>query len=275
MIDSLIKERCNRLVEVMLTERRKQLKEEMHQIDAEAAAKGMYGSGNRLMQLHKLLSRELEIRTILSWESMVRVHRLLGSPRTGSLARDFKEEMALHVQQAYDELSSALEHVLKNAPPNVTLSLDDTRSLSIAKHNIEIDLYADSLPKTTEASIGSPALGQQYNFYGNVGAVQTGASSSVNIVQNLGAEDRQALISALGLVREQLSIIQGMTENKRGELREIVEECIQQSSSQNPNNTKLLTLLNILGVTVQSFASAQPAYLALKTALMPLGIMLP
>ena len=276
MIAPLIKERCNRLVEVRLAERRKQLEAEIHQVDAKAAAAGMYGSGNRIMQLHKLLSRELEIRTVLSWEDMVRVHRVLGSARTETLAKDFKEEIASYARQAYDELSKRLSQILKNAPPNVKLSLDEDFSLSIDKHNIEIDLYVDSLSIRSETAAGaSVTAAQQYNFYGNVGAVQTGSSSSANIIQNLGPEDRQALISALSSVREQLASIQDMTERKQTELREIVEECIQQSTSQTPNNTKLFTLLNILGITVQSIASAQPAYQALKTALMPLGIMLP
>ena len=86
----VIKEPFDRLVEIRLTERRKQLEEEIRQIDAKAAATGMYGSGNRLAQLHKLLSRELEIRTVLSWEDIVRVHRVLGSSRSEGLAQDFQ-----------------------------------------------------------------------------------------------------------------------------------------------------------------------------------------
>jgi len=228
------------------------------------------------MQLYKLLSRELEIRTVLSWEDMVRVHRVLGSKIAETLAKDFKEQLASYVQRAYDKLSMRLSQILEKAPPNVKLSLAEAFSLSIDKHNVEIDLYVDSLTIRSESlSATSPSMAPQYNFYGNVGAVQTGSSSSANVIQNLGSEDRQALISALGTVKEQLLNIQDMTERKQGELKEIVEECILQSTSQSPNNTKLFGLLNILGITVQSIASAQPAYQALKTALMPLGIMLP
>ena len=101
-------------------------------------------------------------------------------------------------------------------------------------------------------------------------------ASSANIIQNLGAKDREALISCARFQLESsCRAFKDMTERKRSELGEIVEECIQQSASQTPNNTKLFTLLNILGITVQSIASAQPAYQALKTALIPLGIMLP
>ncbi|MDD5008035.1 MAG: hypothetical protein PHU49_06705 [Syntrophorhabdaceae bacterium] len=276
MIDPLIKERCDRLVAVRLAERRTQIEEEIHQIDAKAAASGMYGSGNRLMQLHKLLARELEIRTVLSWQDMVRVHKVMGSKRTETLAEDFKEQLTYYAHGAYDELSKRLGRILEKAPTNVNLSLAEAFSLSVEKHRVEIDLYVDSLAISSGTASGTTlSTAPQYNFYGNVGAVQTGSTSSANIIQNLGIDDRQALVSALNAVKEQVLGIQDLTERKRGELKEIVEECIQQSTTQAPNNTKLFALLNILGITVQSIASAQPAYQVLKTALMPLGIMLP
>jgi len=129
---------------------------------------------------------------------------------------------------------------LENSPQNVSLSLNEALSLTIKKHNIEIDLYVDSLSIRSEEAIGASVAAPQYNFYRNIGAVQTGVNSSANVIQNLGVEDRQALLSALGTLKEHIPSFQELTEIKRDELREIVEECVQQSTSETTNNTKCL-----------------------------------
>ena len=41
---------------------------------------------------------------------------------------------------------------------------------------------------------------QSYNFYGTVGAVQTGPGAIANIVQNLGADEKHAILEALAQV---------------------------------------------------------------------------
>lgn len=116
---------------------------------------------------------------------------------------------------------------------------------------------------------------QHYNFYGAVGSVQTGANATANVIQNLGADDRATLSSAIQQVRDALSNAQTVGEQQRKELLEIADECVSQMSASSPNNTKLLTMFNVLGTSIQSIASAQPAYQALKIAVLPLGITLP
>lgn len=116
---------------------------------------------------------------------------------------------------------------------------------------------------------------QNYNFYGAVGSVQTGANATANVVQNLGADDRASLLSAIQQVRDALSNSPSVGEQQRSELLEIADECASQMTASAPNNTKLLTMFNVLGTAIQSIASAQPAYQALKGAILPLGITLP
>ena len=276
MIDPEMKERFDRLIEVQLNERRKQIPGEISRINASAASRGMYNSSVPLVNIFELLSRETEIRVILAWESLVRVHRLFGSIMGDSLRADFKEEIKSQALIAHSELSTVLNQILEKSPiKSVNLNLDETLKASLNKHDIEIDLYFDSLEKKVIATGVSASVPHQYNFYGNVGAVQTGANSSANVVQNLGQDDKHVLVEALTQVNEALETIRDMAENKRDELMEMVKECIEISNSQNPNNTKLLTMLNVIGITVQSYASAQPAYQALKAALIPLGITLP
>ncbi|MBN2108787.1 MAG: hypothetical protein JW832_15280 [Deltaproteobacteria bacterium] len=272
MLTAEMKDRCTRLIEVGFAERRRQLKGEISLIYEKMAARGMGGSGHMISLLHALIQRELEIRGVLIWENIVRVHKVMGSPIFDASPTEFKNEFSLYISKVYEELTPVLKDMVSGAPRCDLLNLDDKLKYIIKKHDVEIDLYVDSLKQLKER--GDTAA-PQYNFYGNVGAVQTGASSAANVIQNLGQEDRNELITALELVKESLTTIQEIGEARRVELIEIAQECLQQSNTGSPNNTKLMAMLNLLGITVQSFASAQPAYQALKAALIPLGITLP
>ena len=131
------------------------------------------------------------------------------------------------------------------------------------KHTVEIDLYFDSLASTVASGASVSA---NYNFYGNIGSFQTGPNSVANVVQNLAATDRDALDAALRQVAEALTAATSLPDKQRTELTEIAVECQTLMESPSPNNTKLLTMFNVLATAVQSIASAQPAYQALKLA---------
>ena len=101
------------------------------------------------------------------------------------------------------------------------------------------------------------------------------AEAEANIVQNLGQDDRSAIEQALALARDAIASAEEIAEEKRHELVEIVDEATNELGRENPNSTKLQSLLATVASTIQTLASAQPAYQALKGALIPLGIMLP
>lgn len=266
--------RFESLLEARIAERRKQFPIELGQIDAQAAAHGMFHSSSRLLQLQQAHERELEIRAILAWESLVRVHRTFGSPLSDNLREDLKGEMSARIAQSFSELNSSLTDRVQKTQINMPFSLNERHIDVAAKHDIEIDLYVDSL-STNTLQQGTQPMMQSYNFYGNVGSIQTGANSVANVVQNLGAEDRASLSAALQQVKEAISVTPSIADTQRHELLEIAEECASQMAAESPNNTKLLTMFNVLGTAIQSIASAQPAYQALKVALLPVGITLP
>lgn len=274
MLDAALQARFEKLLEARIAERRKQFPLELGQIEAQAAARGMFHSSARLLQLQQAHERELEIRAILTWESLVRVHRTFGSPMSDTLREDLKAEMSGRISECSSELNWSLTARVQKTQINMTFSLDEARLAVAAKHDIEIDLYVDSLT-TNSTQQGTVPMAQHYNFYGNVGSVQTGANSVANVVQNLGIDDRASLSSAIQQVKEALSVAPSIEDTQRRELIEIAEECATQIAAESPNNTKLLTMFNVLGTAIQSIASAQPAYLALKVALLPLGITLP
>ena len=152
------------------------------------------------------------------------------------------------------------------------LTLDEACDDSRRKHDVEIDLYVDSLKISAEEQ--PSAMAHSYHFYGTVGTVQTGAGATANVVQNLAAEDKQALLRALDQIKDAISSSQALLA-QREELIEIAEECITLMQAPQPNDSKLRAMFDVLATSVQAVASAQPAYQALKAALLPLGIMLP
>lgn len=130
------------------------------------------------------------------------------------------------------------------------------------------------LPSISQAQGASP-MTLTINNYGYVGSLQTGADAVANVVQNLGADERTSLATALRQVKEAVGIAPSLTEPRRQELLEIAQECSSQIDSASPNDTKLFEMFTVLGTAIQSIASAQPAYLALKVAVLPLGLPLP
>lgn len=272
MLDPILQTRFVKLVDVKMTERRKQFPLELTQIDSQANARGMFHSSARIFQTQQAHERELEVRTILAWEALVRVHRTLGQPMSETLRDDLKAEIHRHIDQVMAELSGSLDERTKKSSLNMSVTLDDAHRFAIEKHDVEVDLYVDSLPTVTG---GTSTMTQNYHFYGAVGSVQTGANATANVIQNLGTDDRASLASAIQQVREAISSAPSVGIEQRRELIEIADECSSQMSSSTPNNTKLLTMFNVLGTAIQSIASAQPAYQALKVAVMPLGITLP
>ena len=274
MLDELLLNRFQNLLDTKMLERRKQFPIVLAQIDSQAAAKWGFFSGNRLRQVHQTYEWEFEARSIIAWQGLVRVHRMLGCTLSETLRDDLKAEINRVITLTFQELNASLQKHIQKPKGNFELSLEDTYTHVIKKHEIEVDLYVDSLTLLDSKQSKHP-MTQQYNFYGIVGAVQTGANTVANVIQNLGPNDQASLSAALAQVREALGLDVSLSEQQKRELLEIADECSTQIASQSPNSTKLLNMFNVLGTAIQSIASAQPAYQALKIALLPLGITLP
>lgn len=276
MLDRIISERIRILINVQFDERRNVFLLELSRLKREAAGAGSYRSGNTITKLCDLHSSEISSRAIIAWQSVVRAHQIFGVPLSADLRTDLKNELHQYITQASNELKSSLINEVQSLhlgdnSARAGSAIEEAINHNRRKHDIEIDLYVDSLERRTQQA----PVPQQYNFYGNIGAVQTGANASANVVQNLGGDDKTALIEALALAREAIRNASELGDTRQTEMIAIANECEEQVNSVQPNNTKLLTLLTVLGTTVQSIASAPAAYNAMKTALLPLGVNLP
>jgi hypothetical protein len=234
----------------------------------------MLNSGLFISQMRLAHERELEVRAILTWESLVRAHKNLGGSLELISREDLKGEIRNKVQGFAVALTTSISHSTQNVRQGLVsqtdISLESARQRALQKHEVEIDLYMDSLevPENNRQ-------GHQYIFYGSVGAVQTGANATANVTQNLGASDRDAIIQALELARDAIGQTEALSVQQRQELTAIARECETEMRSAEPNNTKLRGMFNVLATSIQTMASTRGAYDALKSALLPLGITLP
>lgn len=272
MIDKVMKERSSKLIEVAWHARRQLFPRSVARLKTSAVAQTSFMTSTTMVEIHLMYAHELELRAVIIWKSLVRVHRALPALSSDLLASELKQEFSKYLRSTADELTEYLSQELNifSGKEKFT-SLNDTYDHLIQKHEVEIDLYTDALTAQRE----EVAVPPQYNFYGNVGAVQTGANASANVVQNLSEGDKTALIEALDLVKTVVSKGWELDSIRQDELLDTVRECVSQINSDKPNNTLLRSALSTVAMTIQALASAGPAYQALKTALMPMGIMLP
>lgn len=274
MLEPKIVERTNRLIEVRIAEREQQLPSEIEQIKLQAGQSGNYNSGIMMLLIHGACSRELEIRSIIVWESLVRVHKTLGAIPNDSLPSDLKEFVHSKILEIQKKLEDVFQDELKNFSGSRP-TLDKIYNHTIQKHDVEIDIYCDSLVQEYDKKGTKTPISQEYNFYGSVGVVQSGANAVANDIKNMGSEDQEVLLNTLKLVSESLVTIKALSISQNEELKQIIDECVREIRCGKPNNTKLRTLLTTVATSIQIIASAQPAYQAMKAALVPMGIMLP
>jgi len=267
-------ERVNRLIDVQLAERRKQMPSEVSKIQSENNARGMLRSSMTILRIKEVCEREIEIRAVITWQCLVRIIKTLPNEQIENLAADLKQFLSESINSNFIELTDILNGNLMNMMRPEQVDMTETKNHAIAKHDIEVDLYVDSL-EAADNNGSATDNKHDYHFYGNVASVQTGAGATANVVQNLDGDDKEAIKQALALARNAINAAEEIAETKRNELVEIVNDANNELDRSTPNSTKLQTLFITIGTTIQTLASAKPAYQTLKTALLPLGITLP
>jgi len=273
-MDDRIYVRIQHLINGQKEGRRRQLFEGINRIKGEFAQHNALHSSTMARQIYKLCVQELEMRATQIWENIARVHQTYEAPNPESLSNELKDLFKKYISTEAKELTDVMIQNLMDRSFAMFCYLNTDLQAVLEKHNAEIDLYVDSLkysPKQSENSNESSV----FHFYGNIGTVQTGMNAHANIIQNLSLDDKSKLESALTFLNESLVKIEEFSAVQKEEITEIVNDALNEIEKQKPNNMKLSTMLTSVGMTIQTVASAQPAYQALKVALLPLGITLP
>lgn len=109
------------------------------------------------------------------------------------------------------------------------------------------------------------------NNSGTIGAVQTGPGALANVQQWVSG-DTSELQSALAALRDALERAHEVETSQRAELIADVESAVIELRREVPNKGRLLRWLGGIGAVVQTTASVQPAFDAVKSLARALGI---
>lgn len=276
MLDPKVAQVSDGLIEHTLIERRRMFSRDLQAIGAELNARGLFHSGVHLQKAMDLCVHELALRAHIIFQTDVRVLSQLNVAPYADMKEDLRRRLEQFLPLA-DDYSSALQDLqsrlgLKAHPD---FRIHEPRAHVLGKLGGEIDLLVESLIRrqreATNQSGGSPTL----NIYGTVGALQTGAGSTANVVQHISSDDKKALLEALAAVQQALANLPEPSPFHKGEVLDIVHEVSSELGKSEPNRIKVTSALRAIGETIRLAGSMNGAYQLLKTALLPFGIMLP
>ena len=203
-----------------------------------------------VLQVKDICEREIEIRAVIVWKSLVRLLNYLPDEVSDNLASDLKQFLIESINSNYEELTQILDGNLRGMMKPEQVAITGARDHAISKHDIEIDLYVDTMVERHKTASSSMTEKHDYHFYGSVGAVQTGSNAQANVVQNLGSEDKQAIKQALALASDAIKAASDIADSQKTELVEIVDETNSELEKESPNSTKLQSLFITIGTTI-------------------------
>lgn len=235
---------------------------------AEAIRRKLHGQGSMFVYLMQLYQQEVMRRADIIWRNLHRAHNAMGAPLTDTLRADLVGAFRGDVDAVMQGLWPRFDKDMAGAPkltkePDWVSQLDAARENELARYEAEIDHYVTSL-ETASSRGRAPAA--SYVFHGHVGAVVTGANAVTNVVQNIGAAEREGLRKALEVVKEAIAQAPELEGRPGQELSELADDAAAEIAKESPNTQRLMITLQTLAAAVQGIASAPGAYEALRAA---------
>ena len=152
--------------------------------------------------------------------------------------------------------------------------LDGPTLRALAKRESDIDLYVLALISKLKFE-RLPADSVVNNFHGPVGTYQIGPASPTAVTQINNSADSEALRRALDLVEASLPAAANSPGLMAEEVLELVDETRAELAKARPNSIRLRIVASGVATAIQTVGVLQPAYQALKAALLPFGVLLP
>ena len=273
MLDPKVTDLADRMIEIQFGERDKQLERDILLIQNDAAMRGMGTSTAFVEALYDACARDVELRAHIVWNNLMKVLSRAGVVASPTLSADLKLAMSRYEQAIYAEPAERLSNNARAAGLQPRESLINAAAHAVHKVHAEIDLFVLGLEQQRQADKNRPEA--TFNFYSPVGAVQTGPNASAQVFQNITPQDREALLGAISLLRQELVSVTSLPACPKEEIVELVEEAEIETKKAKPNSSKLLGMFTVIAQAIQTVASLKPAYDALKAALLPFGVMLP
>jgi hypothetical protein len=251
---------------------KRRLATEKRALDANASSRGMALSGGHVSALLKAHEEELRARASESWTSLVRIADVNALVNYDGIGTDLKQLMEEAIEKFIPDIQESLAAAVARSPYiRGTFTVDHCRREVQQHHSLEVDLYVDGLISMTSSN-------KSFNSYvinGPVGMVQTGERSTGHVVQHATPNEIADALAALEELRRIVREDSELSTQKRAEVLEIADACEQQLGRPDPNKTMLGGMFGVICTTIQTLPAAQPAYQALRAALLPMGIPLP
>lgn len=266
------------MIRIQFAECSEQLQRAILKVQNEFSARGMGRSGAVVKEVHDLCARDVEIRVLIIWQNIQRVLSTAGVKVSDTLAEDLKTEVLKYQQAVQAEPGEYLQTVIRNVGigSGFADSLTESWTRAVAKVSFEIELFALSLERQVKVKVGNDNSSQTHVYVtAPVGIIQTGPNATASIVQSLTLQDREVLANALDLVIDSITALDRLPVHPKEDVVELVVEAKRELEKTKPNNTRLNAIFTTVATAIQTVGSVQPAYYALKTALLPLGIVLP
>jgi len=252
---------------------------EIKRINAEMSARGALYSGGTFKRVLDVCVDAVKARGYTAWTTYYRFLTTPGISYSDTLANELKEMVSSHLHEKLCDLKGYLKQSadlvrLPNLFDRFAPELDVARTHTLAIVGTEIDLFVHSLQKKEQME-HQGRVSTVVNVYSPVGSIQTGDHTTSHVTQRLDADVRATLSNALSQIAEKLADPNVSLPQPKAEIVDLVDEGQQEIGKENPNLTKLRSLLSAVGGSIQTVASMKPAYETLKQGLIFLGISLP
>ncbi len=258
MLPQSTADRIRDSIEAELGPRATDLAAAVNACDSDFARHGAFNSSRRILQRGVVACHELTVRAEIIWRIIQQYRRLFGEPDEALIA-DL-------TRQLHDHISAQVNDVLKLTGPQ---PLAECRDQLIKKFSNQALLFVEELKREPAAG----AAGGMTNFYGPVGAVQTGPHATAHV--HIDAAGTARLLDALEKLRDELPKAADMVLDEREQGTELVRDIMAAAQAPKPNSSKLSGLLMGLSLLVQTVASLRPAWDAVRYAAKAVGIPLP
>ncbi len=144
MLETKFLDRARGVINPALSRRKAEFEAEIDKITFDFISAGIRKSPSLARMIVDRCRQEVGTRNLLVWEKLKEVHSLLGSPRSTTLADDFKLEVRIHRFEQKADLDHSIAERVENQQ-GLDHSLERADIAAEQETNGLIDLYVESL----------------------------------------------------------------------------------------------------------------------------------
>lgn len=259
-------------IKIDLTERAQAFACERMRIESEFSMRGGLGHSGLVVATRKLIKQEYDVRAAIAWQDISRAIAADGASLSPELAQVAKDEIRSALDVNCTDLQEADQKAQARLPSTKWPDHFELKLLALTRAENDIDFALHASTKAAKPRDGAPAT---VNIFNPIGVVQTGAGSSAALTQTFGTAEREAVLEALGRIREALGSSSEITPADREAVVAVVQDAEAEVACPTPNLVRLRGALSAIAATIQTLGSARSAYELLRGAAALIGLQLP